>query len=357
MLLSELRSDAKDLVPWKRVCKSWYSLIASPRFHKAHLKMIVTSNELRIAMPTYWKIPNERLYEYNNWKVAGSSNGLVCLYRIDEKVSLILLSNPCTREVRRLPMSPFVPEHQYMGGICLSFAYDSSTDDYKVVMEIDKNNGVTLIQVLSLRSNIWKLIGDFNYKFMPNKPGILLHGALHWVVLDYSARDKSNLKIIISFDLSREEFKVIPQPNQPRYAWHSRRSTPVPGIVDNQMCLFLLNRHNNLPREIWVLRSYNVQHSWELLPKNYEMKHQVVHHMKMVEFPSPKNKRMSFFFDDNKCLSRAWRYIRAHRFVPSLVSPYAAGPSHAKNNKTSVKSWTIQVRLAFLCYYDLNNYA
>ena len=306
-------------------------------------------------MPTYWKIPNARLYEANKWKVAGSSNGLVCLYRIDEKVSLILLSNPCTREVRKLPMSPLFSDYQK---ICLSFAYDSSTDDYKVVMEIDKDNGVTLIQVLSLRSNTWKVIGEFNYAFMQIQPdGILLHGALHWVVFDYTTRNKEyKEKIIVSFDLSREEFKVIPLPNHPRYEWHSRRCKPILGIVDDQMCLFFLNRHNQLPREIWVMRSYNVQHSWELLPKNYKMKH-VVHHMKMVEFPSPKNKRMSFFCDDNKCSSRAWRYIRAHQFVPSLVSPYAARPSHAKNNKTSVKSWSIQVRFAFLCYHDLNNYA
>ncbi|GKF94740.1 putative F-box domain-containing protein, partial [Tanacetum coccineum] len=67
-----LRSDAKDLVPWKRVCKSWYSLITSPRFVKAHLKMTLDNNDsnnslghARIVMPSYWKIPNERLYQYN----------------------------------------------------------------------------------------------------------------------------------------------------------------------------------------------------------------------------------------------------------------------------------------------------
>nr|GEW52902.1 hypothetical protein [Tanacetum cinerariifolium] len=198
-----LRSDAKDLVPWKRVCKSWYSLISSPVFVKAHLnKKIVTSNvELRIAMPSYWRIPKERLYEHNQWTIAGSSNGLVCFYRT-QKVSLILLNNPCTREVRKLPMCPLVSERKHLGDACLGFAYDSSTDDYKVVMETQKDIGVALIYVLSLRSNTWKLIGEFNYQFVPNKPGILLHGALHWVVF------KDEETMIISFDLSREEFKI-----------------------------------------------------------------------------------------------------------------------------------------------------
>ncbi|GKC73508.1 F-box protein CPR30-like protein isoform X1, partial [Tanacetum coccineum] len=50
--------------------------------------------------------------------------------------------------------------------------------------------------------------------------------------------------------------------------------------------------------------------SWELLPPNdYEMKHEVVHHMKMIEYALPKNKRMSFFCDDNICLSRAWKNV------------------------------------------------
>ena len=107
------------------------------------------------------------------------------------------------------------------------------------------------------------------------------------------------------------------------------------------------DKDNHLQYDIWVMRSYNVEQSWELLPNNYGMKHEVVHYMKMIEYSSPKNKRMSFFCDYSKCLSREWRYITASRFVPSLVSPYVGRPSHSKNKKTSVKAWSIKVGLAY----------
>lgn len=124
-----LRSDVKDLIPWKRVCKSWYSLISSPRFAKAHLKTTYVNNDssnpsnelghVRIAMPTYWKIPNERLYQHNPWRLVGSSNGLVCIspFRLH---ALIMVSNPWTREIRKLPMAPLVSEKD-SSGLCLSF--------------------------------------------------------------------------------------------------------------------------------------------------------------------------------------------------------------------------------------------
>ncbi|GJY73078.1 putative F-box domain-containing protein [Tanacetum coccineum] len=287
-----LRSAATDLTSWKVVCKSWYSLISSPRFAQAHLNHTCSNNELghvRIAMPSYWKIPNEkRLYESNLWKIVGSSNGVVCISPIQGD-PLIMVSNPCTRELRKLPMAPLVSQ-KYMSGLCFSFGYDSPTDDYKVVLVISKSDDhAVLVQVLSMKSNTWKLIGLFNYGFIND----------------------------------------------------------IPGIVDDRLCLFFSKTRSNLPPDIWVMRNYNVEQSWELLPPNdYEMKHEVVHHMKMIEYALPKNKRMSFFCDDNKCLSRAWKdviaYIFAYRFVPSLVSPYAGRPSHAKNNKTGFKACSVK---------------
>ncbi|GJZ44372.1 putative F-box domain-containing protein [Tanacetum coccineum] len=299
-----LRSAATDLTSWKVVCKSWYSLISSPRFAQAHLNHTCNNNDnelghVRIAMPSYWKRPNEkRLYESNLWKIVGSSNGLVCISPIQ--------------------------------------------DDYKVVLVITKSDDhAVLVQVLSMKSNTWKLIGLFNYGFINDIPGMLFNGKLHWFVFDYNNEERKTA--ILSFDLSQEEFKVIPQPNDSIYERHTHRSFPLLGIVDDRLCIFFSKTRSNLPPDIWVMRSYNVEQSWELLPPNdYEMKHEVVHHMKMIEYALPKNKRMSFFCDDNKCSSRAWKDVIAYRFVPSLVYPYAGRPSHAKNNKTGFKACSIK---------------
>ncbi|GKE21457.1 F-box/kelch-repeat protein-like protein [Tanacetum coccineum] len=234
-------------------------------------------------------------------------------------------------------MAPLVTEDD-KGGLCLSFGYDSSTDDYKVLLAIRKSYDGTvgaLFLIFSMKSNTWKLIGQFNYWFLHNLPGIFFNGALHWFAFDYNASEQK--KRILSFDLSREEFNVIPHPNDSKYV----SGLSFLGVMEDQLSIFFVNKDNDLPLDIWVMRSYNVEQSWELLPSDCEMKHEVVHFMKMLHCASPMNNMMSFFCDDNKSLLKAWKYVRAHRFVPSLLSPYVniGKPSHPKNNKTSVKAW------------------
>ena len=122
-----LKSGVKDLVQWKRVCKSWYSLISSNRFVKAHLKNMCNKDDYelghtRICIPY---IPaNERI----PWKIVGSSNGLICVSPLIVDAR-IFLSNPSTREVRKLPMAPLLPK-SVTYKLCFSFGYDSSTDYY-----------------------------------------------------------------------------------------------------------------------------------------------------------------------------------------------------------------------------------
>ncbi|GJZ81295.1 putative F-box domain-containing protein [Tanacetum coccineum] len=287
-----------------------------------------------------FEISNESFYEYNQWKLVGSSNGLVCFSRI-RKDALTVINNPWTREVTKLPMAPSLPA-ELNGMLTMSFGYDSYTDDYKVVMAIEKGLHESLIQVLSLKSNTWKLIGQFKYLFRHRLPGILCNGALHWFVYDYS--NKKTNRVILSFDLSREEFTAFSEPNDKRYESSFTRV----GMLEDQLCIFSHNMHNDndLPRNIWVMRSYNVQESWELLSNDCEIKCEVAHYMNMLDCNSPKNTTTSFFCNyNNKCSSRAWKYIIAQKFVPSLVSPVyvlTGRPSQPKNNK-SIEVWSAEV--------------
>ncbi|GKD44876.1 hypothetical protein Tco_1269521, partial [Tanacetum coccineum] len=50
--------------------------------------------------------------------------------------------------------------------VCIS----NCLDDYKVVMGIKKSNDAALVQFLSLKSNTWKIIGQFNYSFIYDNP-------------------------------------------------------------------------------------------------------------------------------------------------------------------------------------------
>ncbi|CAH1440611.1 unnamed protein product [Lactuca virosa] len=85
------------------------------------------------------------------------------------------------------------------------FGYDSSKDDYKVVLGF-RNGGIR--PKFTLKSNVWEVIGEVNYTFV-SRVGFLYSGALHWVVCHGSAYQ---MPLILSFDLSEDKFEQIPQP-------------------------------------------------------------------------------------------------------------------------------------------------
>nr|GEW95626.1 hypothetical protein [Tanacetum cinerariifolium] len=131
----------------------------------------------RILMDGYTRYGEEPLYCY----LVGSFNGLICTCSSDAE---IIVSNPCIREMRKLPYD--------FGSLCWSlccrFSYDSSADDYKFVVGLLKGyRGV----------------------------GIFWNGALHWVMYPQNhIKQKKKIKaVILSSDLSKENFKKIPQPD------------------------------------------------------------------------------------------------------------------------------------------------
>nr|GEU44788.1 hypothetical protein [Tanacetum cinerariifolium] len=183
-----LRCVVKDLLGWKSVCKSWYSLISSPSFAKTHAKFICNKEEdnpKKIAMITSYldisgrqvKVRSGWSY-YSKWSMEGSCNGLVCIY----SGARIFVTNPVTREFREIQQAPKRTAKEMQ---CLGFGYDSTSDDYKVVLAICQQ-GKALVRILSLKSNVWKPFGHVNYIFDDSLlaiPGILFNGALHWISL------------------------------------------------------------------------------------------------------------------------------------------------------------------------------
>ncbi|KAJ0617156.1 putative F-box domain-containing protein [Helianthus annuus] len=291
-----VRSDAEDLLRFKRVCKSWHSLITSSRFVNRHLKHSYNKdridNQIGHRRVTY--VDDDQ--DHN--ELVGSSNGLVCITSFcGSELSVV---NPLTGEVTELTRPP------YMGfWLCcgFGFGFDSSTDDYKVIV---KGKHQTCVRVMSLKSNVWRVIEEVKYKFI-TKTGILSNGALHWIV-----KDQNNKKLIISFDLSKEEFEEIPQPDDVKYECSSSSYL---GIVNECLCIF---RQSNccFLDDLWMMKSYNVKDSWEHLPHNHNMKHDIVHHLKgdVSWFSST--------FEHHWGCECGWKNTAAPIFVQSLVSPH-----------------------------------
>ncbi|GJV40436.1 putative F-box domain-containing protein [Tanacetum coccineum] len=310
-----------DLLRCKSVCKSWYSLISTP-FVKTHSKFICNKEEYntstRIAMINPWvsrclcwsSVPVQ-WRDYNKWFLAGSSNGLVGLFSQHR----ICVTNPLTRVFRVFENPPKFPEG-VSSQLCLGFGYNSCEDDYNVFMAITKGTHRARVHVLSLKSNIWKHFGQVNYRFHDGalaKPGILFNGALHWFWFD-AIHTTHNKVLLVSFDLAREEFREIPQPNDAGYVW-SFRSTL--GIIKGRLCIFHKRRDDGLPYGIWVMKNYN---SWELLPNDCEIKDHDIHYMLKDSIQS--SILPTYYCDDNTRPSRDAEFIESPIFVQTLVSPY-----------------------------------
>ncbi|GJW44532.1 putative F-box domain-containing protein [Tanacetum coccineum] len=216
-----MRLQVNDLIRCKSVCKSWYSLISSPRFAKYQLKKKVDNNEIgntRINSLAATRVCYDEEY------LVGSSNGLVCISR---NATDFLVVNPSTREVKQLrnPLGEYNSSSACVSG----FGYDSSIDDYKVVIGFfNKCTKKISFQVLTLKSNIWRSV-DVESGYDLGGKGILCNGAIHWPDINF----KKNENI-----------------------------------------------------EIWVMRSYNVQESWErtLLPPGYDTRKPAMRYVLREDF-------------------------------------------------------------------------
>ncbi|KAK1435307.1 hypothetical protein QVD17_01068 [Tagetes erecta] len=171
--------------------------------------------------------------------------------------------------------------------------------------------------MLSLKSNIWKVVGEVKYTFT-SKVGILSNGALHWIV-----RDNENMKkrLILSYDLCKQEFKEIPQPDDARYECTFDSFL---GIITEHLCIYQYSC-------VWLMKSYD---SWELLPRDRVIKNDVVHTLRMT--------RDDRFFNYDKSsfckVSQVHFNFGLPVFVQSLVSPHVNGrPKHSSDDKMNAK--------------------
>lgn len=234
-----LRSDVEDLIRYKCVCKSWLSLICDPVFIKTHLihsyekdrKNNITRRVVMAWLPDGLSPNHKYSGRYPSCFLIGSVNGLVCLVTPD--VEHFFIDNPSIRRVVKQQLPP-----QIVGDItllCAGFGYDSLTDDYKLIIgsgSTSRNHGTTTssFQLLSLKSNVWKLIQlNPKYTFF-SKVGVLCNGALHWFMFN-----NNNKVVIVSFDLSKEEFNEIPQPDDPRYQWETYHQL---GIMNQCLAIY-----------------------------------------------------------------------------------------------------------------------
>ncbi|MFS8013282.1 putative F-box domain-containing protein [Helianthus anomalus] len=318
-----VRLDVEDLIRCKSVCKSLQSFISSPSFVKAHLNHAYKSDrdnpELgyrRVSL----HINGDAWFYADTIYIVGSCNGLLCV--TPEGVEFVV-TNPSTREHRKLPKPHFLSYVQekeiemIRQLVCMGFGYDSCTDDYKVILGLRKNfdSKRTRFHALTLKSNTWKFIGEVKYTCYNGHCGILCGGALHW----FMAPNKNRRRVIISLDLSTEEFKEIPLPfvdtKYDRYHFRHRL-----GVIEECLCICPYGSPLKT-RKKWVMKN-----KWEVYTEDHcQGKYDVVHYLLITR---DSQRTYGDSVDDGTRVPVNGNYICASVFLKSLVSPH----SHVNHN-------------------------
>ena len=161
--------------------------------------------------------------DYENFNITycirlfSSCDGLLCIVDVSGK---IVIWNPSTRQHHQLPPIPNPNMLEFL--TCCGFGYDSSSDDYKVIVVYTFRyiSEETVVDVFSLKSNKWKNIKEIHHTTVHHttlgtRDATVLRGALHWLnsSTSYDGIRKLKLYKITAFDFEKEEFREMSIPN------------------------------------------------------------------------------------------------------------------------------------------------
>ncbi|XP_059292424.1 F-box protein CPR1-like [Lycium ferocissimum] len=273
------RLPVKSLIRFKRVSKSWKTLISEPYFKKKHLNHAKNHNsrKLLISQSGYGQDHTFTFYSSSlssvqlvkdiqrldwplNSKTIHARVYCCCdgLFLIgiwsnveEEHPSILLLWNPATRESIVLSHSELPPSELSLYGL----GYDSTSNDYKVV-RIDGYDYYTPDEILVLKSGSWKKIDKTTYRSdgwlcasHDNMDGLVfVHGALHWLGCEPRFT-------VVSFDISNEMYGEIPLLK----IMHSFTMKTGLSVLGGMLCVHC-NKHETF--NLWVMYDYGVKESW-----------------------------------------------------------------------------------------------
>lgn len=278
------RLTVKDLLRCRSVSRSWCFLIDGPDFIKHHLNhSISTSRNLGLVLNArdrdlYWldldtllspvrlsQLPIVNDDDGDGIEILGCCHGVLAL---GNSYGFMALWNPSTRKYRNLSYSDVIefPSRGVVDFGATGFGYDSVNDDYKLVrvvlfIDMDLDCFPTEVKVYSVKANAWKTVSDFPcYYGYQRVKGVLVNGALHWLVSKKPECD--SLFLIVAFDLVNEQCREVPVPSYDDRYFYVK-------IGELGGCLSMVKNYNpdnsSVRVEIWVMKEYGIRESWTML--------------------------------------------------------------------------------------------
>ncbi|KAL5583254.1 hypothetical protein UlMin_015696 [Ulmus minor] len=282
------RLPVKSVVRCMCVCKKWSSLINANKTHliNAHLQQssatklsIIVGFDIRLALPKLLLLSDETIVKdlqvpeladkvrhvnvVNTSVVVGSCNGLVCFNLSDDYTS-ILLWNPATRVVRKLPEPMSLIKQGRRGHVFhLSFGFDHINKDYKLVRVVENTSIWELrVQIYTESSDSWKEVnGISGYRMVPFC-FVILNGVLYLLGKNNRKRDDHEINLkdcILTFNLCREEFQEILELPRKSECFQFLKWKESFAVVESMLDEFV---HN-----FWIMNNDGSKYSWTKLFK------------------------------------------------------------------------------------------
>ncbi|KAI6673370.1 hypothetical protein NL676_001276 [Syzygium grande] len=150
--------------------------------------------------------------------IRGACNGLLFLAPFnDVKKYPELLINPLTKTIVKLPRAPDLSPDMSVYGL----GFDRSTNTYKMVqinaIDFDEKTSTCTLgtRVYDFHKRSWRTCKapPLPHSAGPLRNFVFASGALNWFLTSYSLSDGLLARAMLSFNLTKEEFSLIPIPD------------------------------------------------------------------------------------------------------------------------------------------------
>ncbi|OMO52569.1 hypothetical protein COLO4_37124 [Corchorus olitorius] len=276
------RLPVKSLIRFKVVCKSWKSTISFAYFIDRHSDRSATNlSKLAIVLDEYSEFESKCSIFFHTLNFSATSSGEIItiehpiknckaadplswcrgflLLRVECNTKL-LLWNPSTRECKEVPNPP-ISYYHYKSIFASALGYDFTLKTHKIVLicETPLSRHSNIFFVYNVKTNTWTSVeDDENHKYhayYDRPPTTLVNGAPHWWV-SYGVSDDDCYFEIEYFDFSKNQFAVIPQPDDNDYrALETTELSNMEGFLC--MGCFLRDKVT-----IWAMEVYGVKETW-----------------------------------------------------------------------------------------------
>ncbi|AES68594.1 putative F-box domain, galactose oxidase/kelch, beta-propeller, F-box associated interaction [Medicago truncatula] len=252
------RLPVKLLVQLRCLCKFFNSLISDPKFAKKHLQLstkrhhlmrkcrnisrelVLYDSPIPSVFSTSTVVTQTQLYPPNGdtyTSVKCSCDGIFC-GKLNN--GSYFLWNPSIRKFQLLP--PL--KNPYEDYFSISFGYDHSIDNYKVILVSDKNE----VSVNTLGTDYWTRMQDIPYSYGICRRGVFVSGTLNWLALDDSK--------ILSLDLKKESYQLLLLPDYKCHSWIFL------DVVRDCLCI---SAASDMFMDVWIMKHYGNKESWTKL--------------------------------------------------------------------------------------------